>query len=128
MRVLLDTHAFLWWITDDARLPASARGIIADRDAEIFWSAASSWEVAIKYGNQRLPLPGPPERFLAEQLARNRVLSLPVTNAHAWRVAELPRHHRDPFDRLLIAQAQIEKLPILSLDRAFRSYDVGIVG
>ena len=64
---------------------------------------------------------------LAEQLARNRVLSLPVTNAHAWRVAELPPHHRDPFDRLLIAQSMVEKLPILSLDRAFGAYDVQVV-
>jgi PIN domain nuclease of toxin-antitoxin system len=127
MKILLDTHAFLWWISDDPRLPASARAIIADRDAEVFWSAASSWEVAIKYGNQRLPLPAPPERFLAEHLTTNRVSTLPVTNAHAWRVAELPQHHKDPFDRLLIAQAQVENMPILSFDKAFRLYDVRIV-
>ena len=127
MRLLLDTHAFLWWISDDERLPPAARALMADRDAELLWSAASSWEVAIKYGNDRLPLPSPPARFLSEQLALNRVTSLPVTDAHARRVAELPRHHRDPFDRLLVAQAQAERVPLLSLDSALRVYDVRIV-
>jgi PIN domain nuclease of toxin-antitoxin system len=127
MRLLLDTHAFLWWIMDDERLPPSARALMADRDAELLWSAASSWEVAIKYGNGRLPLPTAPARFLAEQLASNRVTSLPVTDAHAWQVAELPPHHRDPIDRLLVAQAQVERVPLLSLDRALRAYNVRIV-
>ena len=127
MRVLLDTHVFLWWIVDSPRLSQRARDVMRDPDVESLWSAASSWEEAIKYALGRLPLPGPPARFLREQLAINRIGSLPVRNAHAWRVAELPFHHRDPFDRLLVAQAQEERLRLLSGDAALQAYDVDVI-
>lgn len=127
MKVLLDTHVFLWWITDDARLSPRARKIIADGENEIFFSAASGWEIAIKAGLGRLKLPEPPERFIPKQLELNAIQVLPVQLSHALHVYNLPQLHRDPFDRLLIAQAQVEKLPILSNDPQFSQYQVKVI-
>lgn len=124
MRALLDTHAFLWWITDDPRLPHKARGIISEGENELYLSAASGWEIAIKARLGRLQLPDDPERFIPEQLALNAIESLPVQMSHALRVHALPDYHRDPFDRLLIAQAQLEGLPILTEDGRIARYRV----
>lgn len=124
---LLDTHVFLWWITAAPELSPAAREVLAPGRNRLVWSAASSWEVAIKFALGRLPLPLPPGRLLPEHLARNRVEGLPVLDAHAWRVAELPVHHRDPFDRLLVAQAQVEGLTIVSADAQLRAYDVPVI-
>ena len=85
MNILLDTHAFLWWITDDAQLSATARTLIKDSENTLYWSAASSWEVAIKYNLGRLPLPDEPEQFLAQELATNQIESLPITSIPASR-------------------------------------------
>ena len=127
MRVLLDTHALLFWILDSNRLSRRAREIFRDPANELLWSSASSWEVSIKYSLGRLELAKPPKELLPEQLRRQRIGSLPVEHTHAFRVAELPHHHRDPFDRLLIAQAQVERLPLLSGDPALRDYEVEVV-
>lgn len=127
MILLLDTHALLWWITDSPRLSPRARGLMADAGNELLWSVASSWEVAIKNAVGRLPLPAPPALFIPEHLARNNVGTLPVQNAHAFRAGALPPHHRDPFDRMLIAQAQIEKIPLLSADRRMRPYELEVM-
>lgn len=124
---LLDTHVFLWWITDAPDLSRPAREVLALGRNRLLWSAASSWEVAIKFALGRLPLPLPPARFLPEHLARNRVEALPVLDAHAWRVADLPAHHSDPFDRLLVAQAQVEDLALVSADAQLRRYDVPVL-
>ena len=126
MKLLLDTHAFLWWITDDPQLSAKARELISDSHNTLYWSAASSWEVSIKYALGRLPLPDTPEEFLPVELGKNRVESLSVIDAHAFQAGRLPRHHADPFDRMLVAQAQIESLVILSNDRKLTHYDVDI--
>jgi PIN domain nuclease of toxin-antitoxin system len=126
MKILLDTHAFLWWITDVPQIPATARELISDGHNELYWSAASSWEVSIKYALGRLPLPDAPERFLPFELAQNRIESLPVIDAHAFQAGQLPRHHRDPFDRMLIAQAQVESLVLLSNNPQLRLYDVRV--
>jgi len=126
MKILLDTHAFLWWITDVPQIPATARELISDGHNELYWSAASSWEVSIKYALGRLPLPDVPEKFLPFELAQNRIESLPVIDAHAFQAGQLPRHHRDPFDRMLIAQAQVESLVLLSNDPQLRLYDVRV--
>jgi len=128
MRVLLDTHAFLWWITDSPLLPPAARDIIADGRNEVFLSVASGWEIAIKASRGRLQLPDSPERFVAEQLAKNNIKSLPILMSHALHVCHLPDHHQDPFDRLLVSQSQLEALPILTLDPEIARYDVQIVG
>jgi PIN domain nuclease of toxin-antitoxin system len=127
MRVLLDTHVFLWWIMDSPMLPEAARAVIGDGDNELFLSAASGWEIAIKSQLGRLQLQGPPQEFVAEQLAQNRIHSLPILMAHALHVFSLPWHCRDPFDRLLVAQSQLENLPLLTFDEDIARYDVQLI-
>ncbi len=126
MKLLLDTHVFLWWIADAEPLSETARELIADGRNTLHWSAASSWEIAIKYALGRLPLPEPPEEFLPQELAKNRFQSLPIKDVHAFRVGHLPPHHGDPFDRMLIAQSQVESMVLLSSDRKFSLYDVEV--
>ena len=126
MKFLLDTHTFLWWITDDLQLSTKAREFIADGHNALYWSAASSWEVSIKYALGRLPLPEAPEQFLPAEIEKNRIESLPIIDAHAFTAGQLPSHHRDPFDRMLVAQAQVESLTLLSNDEQLEKYDVEI--
>ena len=121
MKALLDTHAFLWWIADDPRLSSRVRKIIGDGENGLYLSAASGWEMAIKVGLGRLALPEP-ERFIPEQMANNAIFPLPIRMSHALRVHSLPGHHRDPFDRMLVAQAQLEGLPILTADPRIAQY------
>jgi PIN domain nuclease of toxin-antitoxin system len=120
--LLLDTHAFLWWVGDDPRLSPRARRTITDAACVI--SVASCWEMSIKAGLGRLDVPRPIARFLQEQLEVNGFRVLPVSLEHAAAVAELPFHHRGPFDRLLAAQARHEDLGIVSADPIFRKYGV----
>ena len=127
MKALLDTHVFLWWITDDQRLSSRVREIIADGTNEILFSAASGWEIAIKTRLGRLQLPDDPKILIPEQLELNAIEVLPVQIGHALHVYQLPSHHRDPFDHLLIAQAQLEKLPILTADPQISRYPVEII-
>ena len=127
MRALLDTHAFLWWITNDPRLSKKVREIISDGENELFLSVASGWEMAIKAGLGRLQLPPNPEHFILEQMALNAIESLPVQMSHALHVYKLPAHHRDPFDRMLIAQAQLQNLPILTVDPQIARYSVKVI-
>jgi len=127
MNLLLDTHTFLWWITDASELSTKARELISNGSNKLFWSAASSWEVAIKYSLGRLPLPEAPEKLLLEELAKNRIESLPISDLHALRAGQLPRHHRDPFDRMLVAQAQMESLVLLSNDSLCSLYTVEVI-
>lgn len=127
MKLLLDTHVFLWWIADDERLSAPARAAIADSANEIFVSAASGWEIAIKAGLGRLSLPDRPARFVPNQVARNGFTVLSISLAHALAVEALPALHRDPFDRLLVAQSRLEKLPVITDDAAILRYDVRAV-
>lgn len=124
MRLLLDTHAFLWWVADDRRLSRKARAAIASRDSACFLSLASVWEMAIKVGLNRLELPSSVDRFVSEQMAANAIEPLPIDLGNAGDVARLPFHHRDPFDRLLAAQALGEELAIVSADPVFAKYGV----
>lgn len=126
MRALLDTHALLWWLVDPDRLSARAREVIGG-DAELFWSAASSWEVAIKTALGRIKLPEPPRSLIPKMLREQAIRPMDVTQAHALTVADLPLHHRDPFDRMLVAQASLEKLVVLSADKIFLEYGVEVV-
>jgi len=121
---LLDTHAFLWWATDDTRLSETARDLIANRRGQIFLSVASVWEISIKHVIGKLPLATTLSRVVIEEPARNGFTSLPVTREHACRTGELPLLHRDPFDRLLVAQAQLEGLRVVTRDEHLRAYDV----
>jgi len=127
MRFLLDTHCWLWWVAAPEKLSSDARGQIADKANTILLSAASSWEIAIKCSIGKLKLPEAPETFVPKRLVRDRISSLAIEHAHALQVAALPHHHRDPVDRLLIAQAQVEAIPIMTVDRQFGAYEVEIV-
>ena len=124
MRVLLDTQAFLWWIEDAPTLSRKARNAIADPDNECLLSLASCWEMAIKVSLDKLRLPSAVERFIPDQLAANGFRQLEIGFRHVARVATMDFHHRDPFDRLLAAQAIEERCPIVSADPIFRRYGV----
>lgn len=107
-----------------ARLSRKARGLVVSVDNELLLSAASAWEIAIKHGLGKLQLPEPPVEYVSRLMVTTGVTPLPVVHRHALHVATLPRHHRDPFDRLLISQAILEDLPVLTADRIFRRYGV----
>lgn len=120
---MLDTHAFLWWISDDANLTATAREAITCADTVIF-SVASAWEIAIKAGLGRIDVPKNLRQFLAEQVRRNGFEILPIRLEHATHTTRLESHHRDPFDRLLIAQASVERATLVSCDPLVQRYRV----
>jgi PIN domain nuclease of toxin-antitoxin system len=122
MRLLLDTHAFLWWIEDAGALSRRARRAIADPANECLLSLASCWEMAIKLRLGKLTLATAIDRFVPEQLAANGFVQLGIGFRHVCRVASLPFHHRDPFDRLLAAQAIEEGLAVVTRDGVFRKY------
>lgn len=124
MQLLLDTHTFLWWVSDAPELTGKARKAIADGANVCYLSLASCWEMAIKASLGKLSLATPLEQFIPEQLAANAISLLPIDFRHAARVESLPFHHRDPFDRLLVAQAQTEKLAIVSADAVLSEYGV----
>jgi PIN domain nuclease of toxin-antitoxin system len=123
MKLLLDTHALLWWFSDSASLSAKARRAIAATDNQIFVSAASAWEMAIKNKQGKLDAQDLLDR-LPQDLEDEGFLVLPISIEYALRAGALVEHHRDPFDRMLVAQAQAERLPILSSDTVFDRYDV----
>ncbi len=127
MKALLDTHTFLWWNTNDPQLSDTVREFIGNGSNEIFLSAASAWEIAIKYGKGRLVLPEKPELYVANRLAQHRFLSLPIQLSHAVQVYRLPQIHKDPFDRLLVVQSQLEEIPLLTADLQIAHYHVNII-
>lgn len=127
MRILLDTHAWLWMQAEPEQFSAEVQEMLGDPDSEVFFSAASAWEIAIKHSLGKLPLPMSAAEYVTSRMASDEVSPLLIRHTHALRVATLPLHHRDPFDRLLIAQAQIEGLPILTADSLFQAYEVDIV-
>ncbi len=127
MRLLLDTVAFLWLAEDDARLSAVAREAIVDPANDVFLSAASAWEIAIKHGLGRLRLHMPPDEYVPEQRLLHRIETLGIDEDATLQVGKLPDLHRDPFDRLLIAQAIVRGLTIVTPDRLIRGYTVPIL-
>ena len=127
MRYLLDTHALLWWIADAPELSARARSLIEPADHEILVSAVSGWEISVKYQLGKLKLAGPPDVVIPQHVAENGFAVLPVTLAHGVQVHRIPLHHRDPFDRMLVAQSQLERVPIVSRDAAFAAYDIDVL-
>ncbi|MBA3498133.1 MAG: type II toxin-antitoxin system VapC family toxin [Gemmatimonadales bacterium] len=122
MSLLLDTHVLIWW-DEGRRLAAAARRAIEDADA-VYVSAASAWEIAIKTALGRLR----PSRTVEDAVRESGFLELPVTFRHTARVAVLPAHHRDPFDRLLVAQAEVEALTVVTRDPVFGRYPVAVIG
>lgn len=127
MRALLDTHTFLWWTTDDPQLSPRGREIIGDASNQLFLSTASGWEMAIKARLGKLHLPNDLESFVTGQLVINSIESVPVQMSHALHTYALPDYHRDPFDRLLVAQARLENLPILTADPQISRYSVEVI-
>jgi PIN domain nuclease of toxin-antitoxin system len=124
VNLLLDTHALLWFLNDDSLLTGTAKKLIEDPANHKFVSIATCWEIAIKVGLKKLDLGEPAATFLPRELAANHFDLLPIELRHATFVETLPLHHKDPFDRLLIAQAIIEAMPIVSVDVVFNSYGV----
>ena len=127
MRVLLDTQVWLWMLAAPERLSESSRALVVSTENELLFSAASAWEIAIKSALGRLRLPEPPEPYVLRLMARTGVTPLPVHHRHALHVASLPPRHRDPFDRLLVAQAQLERVPVLTADASLALYDIETV-
>ena len=126
MRVLLDTQVWLWMLAAPDRLSTESRALLVAAENELLLSAASAWEIAIKHGLGQLQLPESPAKYIPRMMVHTSVTPLPIHHRHALHVAELPAHHRDPFDRLLVAQAQVEGVPIISADPHFRQYDVEV--
>jgi PIN domain nuclease of toxin-antitoxin system len=124
MRLLLDTHVFLWYVFGDKKLPASYRTAIQDRSNDVLLSVASLWEVVIKSGLGKLPLPAPAEVLVPRECIAHGIASLPIDEAATVVLAGLPHHHRDPFDRMLVAQALQHGLTLLSVDPLVRAYAV----
>lgn len=124
MKLLVDTNILLWWFLRSDRLPDKVRAILAHAANGVFASAASTWEIAVKSAIGRLALPGEPGQYLPDRFRQAQIHELPITAAHTYGVFGLPKHHADPFDRLLIAQAQLEGMTIVTADRTFKKYDV----
>ncbi|WP_427162111.1 type II toxin-antitoxin system VapC family toxin [Aliinostoc sp. HNIBRCY26] len=124
MKLLLDTECWLWWFAQPERLSEEAITHIADETNELWLSVASIWEIGIKVAIAKLPLPEPPDSYISSRMGLLGMKSLEITATHALKAASLPLHHRDPFDRMLIAQAITEGIPIISADVAFDAYSV----
>ncbi|MEK7374298.1 MAG: type II toxin-antitoxin system VapC family toxin [Thermodesulfobacteriota bacterium] len=127
MRVLLDTNSFLWFISGSDRLSIDAKNFIADMQNQLVLSAASSWEIAIKISLGKLDLLQPYGQLIPQQLEENDIAVLPLEIGHLNKVIDLPFHHRDPFDRLIIAQALAEGIPVVSSDAVFSQYAVKLI-
>jgi PIN domain nuclease of toxin-antitoxin system len=122
--LLLDTHSFLWFILDNPMLSAAAKAAIEDPASDVLVSPASYWEIAIKIALGKLALPQPYQPFFEEQFAVNQLQILPIEIRHTAQLTRMPHHHRDPFDRLIIAQAIAEGIPVVSREARFDAYGV----
>ena len=124
MRLLLDTHVFLWHLTDDPLLPARFEAAIIDPANEVYLSVVAVWEAVVKYHIGKLPLPGPPETFLPAQREAAGIWSLPIEEGAMSHLASLPLLHRDPFDRVMVAQALQHGLTLVTVDPLVKAYAV----
>jgi PIN domain nuclease of toxin-antitoxin system len=124
VKLLLDTHVFLWLITGDQRMPPSHRQTLGDPANDVFLSVAAVWEATVKYQLGKLPLPEPPERYLPSRRQLHNVASLPLDEESILRLPSLPLHHRDPFDRMMICQALEHGMTIVTVDSAIKQYSV----
>jgi PIN domain nuclease of toxin-antitoxin system len=127
MRVLLDTNAFLWWLGKKERLTAQAYAVIQDPENDVFLSVASIWEILIKARSGKLTLPESPERYIPSRIAHYGFELLSIEIRHVLQLWTLAEYHRDPFDRILVAQSQVEQLPIITSDRIIPQYSVEVI-
>jgi PIN domain nuclease of toxin-antitoxin system len=127
MKILLDTQIFLWMFLNPARISANVESLLKNPANEIFLSSASSWEIAIKYGIGKLKLPDAPEIYVPDRMNRANLKTLTITHEHGLAIANLPIIHKDPFDRILITQSNIENLTLLSSDHIFSQYTVKLI-
>ncbi len=128
MKFLIDTHCWLWLQTERKRFNADLLQTLADPSSQRYLSAASVWEIVVKHAIGKLPLPEPPSIYVPDRMRLSQVRGLAITHVHALAVAALPPHHRDPFDRILVAQAQVEGLTLVTADMALEQYDVRLIG
>jgi PIN domain nuclease of toxin-antitoxin system len=124
MRILLDTDAFLWLVTDAPNLSAKAKALFLEAENQIFLSGVTGFETSVKYSLGKLQLTEPPRSFIENRINNNALTPLPIQLRHTYRLSHLPFHHRDPFDRLLVAQALEEDMPLLSADEILSEYGV----
>ncbi len=127
MKYLLDTMVWLWSVGPSKTIGAAGLEILASSEEEVYLSAASSWEIAIKTRLGKFQLPEPPGRYVPKRLAEQGIRSLSINQNHSLRVYDLPLHHSDPFDRLIIAQAMIEQMTVLTSDRGFEKYSIDVI-
>jgi PIN domain nuclease of toxin-antitoxin system len=127
VKLLLDTQCWLWWFSQPERLNEEVKEYIADESNELWFSVASIWEMGIKAAIGKLPLPEPVDSYVSSRIVRLGTITLDINASHALQASALPPHHKDPFDRMLIAQAQIENMMLVSADSIFSKYDVLIV-
>lgn len=127
MKILLDTHIFLWFISGDTQLSSNVRGVIRDPENEVYLSAISIWEAIVKYQLGKLPLPEHPETYLPKQRDLHQIASLALDESSVVQLAKLPPLHRDPFDRMLICQALQNGLTIATVDAAVRAYSISVL-
>lgn len=127
MRLLLDTHSFLWYITNNPRLPRYAYDAIRDKTNEAFLSVVSVWEAVVKHKIGKLPMPAPADDYINSRREAHRIAALPLDAGAVSHLLSLPEHHRDPFDRMLICQALQHDLTIISSDEMFRRYPVSVL-
>ena len=127
MKLLVDTHTFLWLVEGSPKLSSTAKAALANRNNELYLSVASIWELAIKVGNKKMALTDPLDMFVGKWTLAYQLALLPIDAAHVLAVVGLPDHHRDPFDRILIAQAHVESMTLVSVDAKFAPYSVPIL-
>lgn len=127
MKVLIDTHVFLWVLVSPKKLSLRARSVIESGDNHVLLSTASLWEIAIKEQVGKLSLPNPPERYLRRRIAESDIEMLPVSAEHALRLFSLPVHHKDPFDRIIIAQSKEEDIAVITADAVMRRYEIEVI-
>ena len=127
MNALLDTHTFLWWVMDAPQLSETAKAFITNPDNKLFFSVAGAWEIIIKVGTGKLSIPEEPDIYLNSRITDNRFEVLQIELPHVMQVAKLPDLHRDPFDRIIVAQSQVTGMPILTIDRLIVQYDIEII-
>ncbi|AFZ55208.1 type II toxin-antitoxin system VapC family toxin [Cyanobacterium aponinum] len=127
MNILLDTHCWLWWLVEPEKLSQTAMATIQNNQNKLYLSVASIWEIGIKYKLGKLDLPISPEILIPQQMQIDKISSLSISVAHALNASILPSYHKDPFDRMLIAQSQLESMTIISNDSMFNSYNVQVL-